>query len=259
MLQNPARHFLTSGTEDQLVPDDSVFRRRFVEGIRGAADSNDDQIVTGSELGLFIQSTVSSYSEGTQTPVFGKLKQDSGEILFFNNSGFAVREKKGGKNPEVIADREKLIKIIQKNPHSPDAYKALEKLRLIDDSLKKLPPVEAPERKDNVIVVKSKVYHSGNKYPYVVTGPITIPWFHGKFEASFKLEAKDHKQYKKLYSRRMMILSVMKHRMKESNLQLVDNIKELRSRMRQAAKEGADFACPGCVAEEPLIAGMKYK
>jgi uncharacterized caspase-like protein len=81
----PVRQFITAGAADQPVPDVSVFRRQFVDGIRGGADLDNDGYVTGSELGMFLESRVTNYSRQTQTPQYGKIRDpnlDKGDFVF---------------------------------------------------------------------------------------------------------------------------------------------------------------------------------
>lgn len=56
--REPVRMFLTSGSADEQVPDQSFFRLEFIAGVNGAADANRDGYVTGSELGTYIRQTV---------------------------------------------------------------------------------------------------------------------------------------------------------------------------------------------------------
>jgi len=82
----PVRHFITSGTENEKVPDDSFFREYFVEALKKrAADSNNDGYVTGTELGEFLKERVSNSSSGRQHPQSAKLnnpKWDKGDFVF---------------------------------------------------------------------------------------------------------------------------------------------------------------------------------
>lgn len=81
----PVRQFITAGSDEQEVPDQSVFRRQFVEGIKGEADSNADGYVTGSELADFLQTKVTNYTRGSQTPQYGKIFDpllDRGDFVF---------------------------------------------------------------------------------------------------------------------------------------------------------------------------------
>jgi formylglycine-generating enzyme required for sulfatase activity len=84
----PVRQFLTAGNELQRVPDDSNFRKAFVRGIEGAADTTDgdnprDGYVLASELYAYIKKEVSKYSN--LTPVLGKIPKQElarGDFIF---------------------------------------------------------------------------------------------------------------------------------------------------------------------------------
>jgi hypothetical protein len=81
----PVRQFITSGSAEEQVPDQSIFRRQFVEAIEGEADSNHDSYVTGTELGEFLQDKVVNYSRNAQHPQYGKIRNpnlDKGDFVF---------------------------------------------------------------------------------------------------------------------------------------------------------------------------------
>lgn len=81
----PVRQFITAGAADQEVPDASIFREQFVEGIGGEADRNADGYVTVSELADYLQEKVTNYTRGSQTPLYGKIFDpalDKGDFIF---------------------------------------------------------------------------------------------------------------------------------------------------------------------------------
>jgi len=81
----PVRLFITASSATEKVPDDSLFRQAFVRGLEGAADLNKDNYVTGIELGEFLIDKVTKYSNGGQTPLYGKIRDpllDQGDIVF---------------------------------------------------------------------------------------------------------------------------------------------------------------------------------
>jgi hypothetical protein len=81
----PVRQFITSGDENEQVPDESIFRQQFVAALTGEADTNQDGYVTGTELGEFLQSHVVNYSKDAQHPQYGKIrhpKLDKGDFVF---------------------------------------------------------------------------------------------------------------------------------------------------------------------------------
>ncbi len=81
----PVRQFITSGSAEETVPDESIFRQQLVAALTGDGDTNRDGYVTGAELGAFLFDTVVSYSRATQHPQYGKIRHprlDKGDIVF---------------------------------------------------------------------------------------------------------------------------------------------------------------------------------
>lgn len=81
----PVRQFITAGGAGEQVPDRSVFKIVFLDGIKGYADLNGDGYVTGSELGMHLQNKVVNYTRGGQHPQYGKInnpKLDKGDFIF---------------------------------------------------------------------------------------------------------------------------------------------------------------------------------
>jgi hypothetical protein len=82
----PVRMFITAGTKNQTVPDDSVFRLYFVRAFEEReGDLNRDGFITGEELGMYLAGRVTSDSRDTQTPRYGKIKNarlNLGDIVF---------------------------------------------------------------------------------------------------------------------------------------------------------------------------------
>ncbi len=82
----PVREFITAGNENEQVPDRSVFKTCFIQGIKdGYADLNRDGYVSGEELGYYLQENVVNYSHKAQHPQFGKInnpKLDKGDFVF---------------------------------------------------------------------------------------------------------------------------------------------------------------------------------
>jgi hypothetical protein len=79
------RQFITAGTEDEQVPDKSMFKRSFLIGIEGDADLTGDGYITGSELGIYLSEKVVNYTKGNQHPQYGKINNpelDRGDFIF---------------------------------------------------------------------------------------------------------------------------------------------------------------------------------
>ncbi len=81
----PVRQFITAGAQGEQVPDQSIFKVVFLQGISGDADLNADGYVTGAELGMHLQERVVNYTRGGQHPQYGKInnpKLDRGDFIF---------------------------------------------------------------------------------------------------------------------------------------------------------------------------------
>ena len=78
------RQFITSGSANEEVPAVSIFTPLFVEALKnGTGDLNDDDYVTGAELGLHLYQQVPVH--GPQTPQFGNHpdpKLSKGDFVF---------------------------------------------------------------------------------------------------------------------------------------------------------------------------------
>jgi len=79
------RQFITSGSANEQVPDESVFKASFLNALDGDADKTGDGYVTGEELGWYLKGRVMEYTHGSQTPQYGKIQDpnlDQGDIVF---------------------------------------------------------------------------------------------------------------------------------------------------------------------------------
>jgi hypothetical protein len=89
LINNQVRQFITSGGADEVVDDDSKFRKEFEHALRdGLADKDKDGYVTGTELGLYLHDQVSNYTGGEQNPRVEKIKDtdlNKGDFIFFVN------------------------------------------------------------------------------------------------------------------------------------------------------------------------------
>jgi hypothetical protein len=89
----PVRQFITSGSADETVPDESIFRHQFLAALDGEADVNKDGYITATELGEFLLEKVANYSRGTQHPQYGKIRDrflDRGDFVFLSSNSGAV-------------------------------------------------------------------------------------------------------------------------------------------------------------------------
>lgn len=79
----PVRQFITAGEAGQEVPAKSVFLPLLLRALEGGAANNDDYI-TGVELGLYLAQEVSQY-DARLSPQYGKIRDpelDEGDFIF---------------------------------------------------------------------------------------------------------------------------------------------------------------------------------
>ena len=116
----PVRQYITAGTEEEQVPDQSLFKRSLLVGLEGDADLTRDGYITGSELGLYLADKVVKYTKGKQHPQYGKINNpelDRGDFVFVP---IKVRQKEIEEDKERIQnERERLEKEKQKLAYIP--------------------------------------------------------------------------------------------------------------------------------------------
>ncbi|MCI5208659.1 MAG: hypothetical protein D3910_07665 [Candidatus Electrothrix sp. ATG2] len=137
----PVRQFITSGSADEEVPDISIFRQQFVAALSGEGDTNGDSYLTGSELGLFLDDNVVNYSNNTQHPQYGKIRNphlDKGDFVFIlpqkksaKTQGKATKNDTqkaagalDGANREITGQAELMFWDTIKNSSNPADFKA---------------------------------------------------------------------------------------------------------------------------------------
>ncbi len=81
----PARQYIIAGSEDEPIPDRSIFKRYMVKALQGDADVISDGYVTGSELGVYLADRVVKKTGGSQHPQYGKSRSPDlarGDFVF---------------------------------------------------------------------------------------------------------------------------------------------------------------------------------
>lgn len=85
----PVRQFITSGSASEQVPDKSIFRKYFVNALRGAQGAlGNDNYLSGVELGEYLKRNVITASTEfgrSQTPQYGKINDSNlnkGDYVF---------------------------------------------------------------------------------------------------------------------------------------------------------------------------------
>jgi TonB family protein len=87
-VEGQVRQYITAGQAEETVPDRSVFKQSFIDGVQdGEADFNQDGYITGTELGSYLTEKVANYTNGAQNPLFGKIQNpylNRGDFVFLN-------------------------------------------------------------------------------------------------------------------------------------------------------------------------------
>lgn len=108
ITEENSRQIITAGQKDEKVLEKdewehSAFTKNLISGLKDKkANANNDDYITGSELGLYLQEKVSIDTENFQTPQFKRLTTHEGEIIFP-----ALSKKETKKTEEV--DLQKLV------------------------------------------------------------------------------------------------------------------------------------------------------
>lgn len=112
-IGRPVRQFITAGGEDEEVPDRSIFKEVFLEAMQGEADLNGDGYVTGTELGMHLDSSVVNYSNGAQHPQYGKIRNprlDKGDFVFVMRDAEEEARLKAAEEARLRAEEEARLK-----------------------------------------------------------------------------------------------------------------------------------------------------
>lgn len=81
----PVRQYITAGSGDETVPDNSMFKRCLMLGLQGDADLTRDGYITGTELGLYLSDKVVQSTDRGQHPQYGKIRTPElsrGDFIF---------------------------------------------------------------------------------------------------------------------------------------------------------------------------------
>jgi len=113
----PVRQFITAGSAGEEVPAASVFTPAFIDALEyGLGDLDKDGYMTGTELGLYLQSKVPVHS--AQTPQFGKISDYElarGDYVFNVGRPDSAPASPPGAPPPPLAG------YLQVNVNAPDA------------------------------------------------------------------------------------------------------------------------------------------
>lgn len=102
---NPVRLFFSAGARDEEVPDVSLYRRYFIEGVSGKAQQRVPGWTTGHDLGAYITGLTAEYPNAPQPMVgMGKGYGDPGTLLFERPSPVCLESAEWPPPPKPSSD-----------------------------------------------------------------------------------------------------------------------------------------------------------
>ena len=107
ITQESGRQIITAGGKAEKVIEKaswghSAFTRNLIKGLgEKLADTDNDKIITATELGNFLKKRVTADSEGAHTPQTGRIGSEEGEFVFLESSYSG-----GGNNVSDIVENE---------------------------------------------------------------------------------------------------------------------------------------------------------
>lgn len=144
MTNRRSRKVITSAQQEQSaidggpVPGHSLFTGTLIHGFNwGEADIEGNGLITGSELGLFVQQKVAQASNSAQTPDFGSFHlDDRGEMIFsFRNQSFdalKARAFSALQTGQFTLFKELTEQVISLKPSSPEVLYLEFRLRFLE-------------------------------------------------------------------------------------------------------------------------------
>jgi formylglycine-generating enzyme required for sulfatase activity len=183
-VAKPVRQFITAGTDEQEVPDKSVFREQFVAGLNGEGDLNKDGYITVTELADFLQTKVTNYTGGSQTPQYGKIfdgRLDKGDLVFVSPKGTMPAATGGSQPTETVKTDpkagERAFWESIKNSKDADDFRAYLKAYpqgifapVAENSLRKLAEMTPAETNTSNLTVGTVRQFSGMSFAYIPPG-----------------------------------------------------------------------------------------
>ncbi len=172
----PVRQFITSGSENENVPDESIFRNQFIKALTGLnADLYRDDYLTGTELGEFLQTKVVNLSNNAQHPQYGKIHHkvlNEGDFVFLladsilhkENSAKGTIRIKSKFSGNLYLDKRKIQPISANS--AIDLHKIPEGAHLIEIKGKKTwsDSIWVYNKKLTQVLVIDDIYHNSNSW-----------------------------------------------------------------------------------------------
>lgn len=199
LTQRRSRKVITSAQREQpaldggAIPGHSLFTGTLIHGFNwGEADLEGNGLITGSELGLFVQQKVAQASNSAQTPDFGSFHlDDRGEIVFsLRNQSFEALKSRAFsalQTGQFTLFKDLTQQIITLKPSSPEVLYLEFRLRFFERQFDRV--TELIDQLVNLDLNESQIPLSNNDLLKIqVRLPCWIPMFSIP-ESNFPLEA----------------------------------------------------------------------
>ncbi|MEN8119659.1 MAG: FISUMP domain-containing protein [Bacteroidota bacterium] len=172
--QGPVRQFITSGSENENVPDNSIFRNQFVQALTTKnADLYRDDYLTGTELGEFLQTNVVNMSKNAQHPQYGKISHkvlNKGDFVFIladsilhkDNAVYGTLQLKSKISGDLYLDKRKIQTIsansvlVLKKIHPGSHFIEIKGKKIWEDT------IWVYEKKLTQVLILDEIYQNSN-------------------------------------------------------------------------------------------------
>jgi len=172
----PVRQFITSGSENENVPDKSIFRNQFVHALTTVdADLYRDDYLTGTELGEFLQIKVVNLSKNKQHPQYGKIHHkvlNQGDFVFLladsiinkDTMAYGTVHLKSKISGSLYLDKRKIKTITANSTHVINKIPVGNHLIELVSGRTWSDSVWVYENKRTQVVVIDDIYHNSNDW-----------------------------------------------------------------------------------------------
>jgi len=182
----PVRQYITAGTEDETVPDRSMFKRCLLLGLEGDADLTRDGYITGTELGLYLSDKVVQSTSRAQHPQYGKIRTPElarGDFIFHLGKVQAVEPPSSPSSLEAGRQR-----VAEERERLEREKRELEQLKLEIETKK----LEAERKR---LEAEKQKLEMAKLPPWKVGEKLLVNWSHDKYWYPATIKKKDGQRY----------------------------------------------------------------
>ena len=149
-----SRTVITAGRKGEIAQENaewghSPFVKNLVSGLeKGMADLNDDNYITGRELGMYLTNQVTADTDNKQTPDVSYFTTDRGEFVFIiGDINLKLEDSKLTSSPSLEIDYDKLAEKIADRMESKKSYQ----IEQNDEEVEETVAQSYPEAEDEIL------------------------------------------------------------------------------------------------------------